>query len=124
MCNNGNCIAEILEGILLLQQNDIQNINGCNRPILGNLANITANTRPINLYCCCSNSLWTIPYNYNGTSGTSSVFRIESINDNCATFRILIPSDTTYTATDNYFTINLNYVSCIKCLEDQLVTNI
>lgn len=125
MCNNnGNCIAEILEKILLLQQIDNSNIVGCNKPFLGELSGINANTRPINLYCCCTGNIWTMPYNYNGTEGDSTVFRIESINDNCATFRILIANTDSYTATDNFFTINLDYISCIKCLADTLLSNI
>ncbi len=124
MCNNdGNCIAEILEKILMLQQqnNTITQL-GCERPM--NFNTTLANTRPINLYCCCTNSIWTMPYNYNETTGTSTVFRIENVNDNTATFRILIENAGNYTATDNMFTIDLDYISCIKCLNDTLITNI
>lgn len=127
MCNNNNensCIAQILEKILLLQHMDNNYSNGCDKPFLGNVTGIDANTRPINLYCCCTNSIWTMPYNYNGSSGTSSIFRVEGINENTATLRILIPSETSYTATDNFFTIDLKYISCIKCLQDTLITNI
>jgi hypothetical protein len=123
MCNNENCIAEVLEKILLIQQ---QNENatqlGCERPMHYNIPN--ANTRPINLYCCCTNSIWTMPYNFNGALGTSTVFRVENVNDNTATLRILIDNDGVYTITDNMFTIDLDYVSCVKCLEDVLITNI
>ena len=124
MCNNnGNCITDILEKILLMQQRqNACTTLGCERPFLVNTT--TVNTRPINLYCCCTNSIWTMPYQYNGTEGTSTDFRIENINDNTATFRILINNNGEYTATDNYFTINLNYVSCIKCLTDTLINNI
>ena len=65
-----------------------------------------------------------MPYDYNGTEGTSTTFRVENVNDNTATLRILIPNGDTYTATDNFFTIDLDYISCIKCLEDTLLTNI
>ena len=109
MCNNnGNCLSELLEKILLLQQvnNNIQ--EGCTKPFLGGIEQ-TANTRPLNIYCCCTGAIWTMPYNYNGQNGESSIFRIESINDNYATFRILIPTETGYTATDNFFTIDLKY---------------
>ena len=123
MCNN-NCIASILEKILILQQSSDPIENGCNKPFLGEIATTSFNTRPINLYSCCSNTLWTMPYNYNGTTGTSTVFRIENINDNCATFRILINDEGTISATDNFFVIDLDYVSCIKCLQDTLVTNL
>ena len=127
MCNNGNgnCLAETLEKVLFLQQQQSSNALGCDKPFLGNVTT-TANTRPINLYCCCTNSIWTMPYSYNGATGTSTAFRIENINENCATFRILIPGTdaTTYTATDNFFTINLDYVSSIKCLDDVLIATL
>ena len=126
MCNNENnsCLSNILEKILLIQHIDNTRTNGCTKPFLGEITNTLANTRPINLYCCCTNSIWTMPYNYNGTVGESSVFRIESINENTATFRILIQEDNNYTATNNFFTIDLKYISCIKCLDDILLTNI
>ncbi len=116
MCNNGNCLAELLEKILIIQQNENQIIDGCS-----NVSLLNNNTRPITLYCCCTNDLWTMPYNYDGNNGVTSVFRIESINDNCATFRMLIPGNDSYLLTDNFFTINLNYVSCIKCLSNQII---
>ncbi len=124
MCNNNEfCLSELLEKIILLQHinNNIQ--EGCTKPFLGGTSE-TANTRPINLYCCCTGEIWTMPYNYNGQTGESSVFRIESINENYATFRILIPTETGYTATDNFFTIDLKYISCVKCLTDALIINI
>lgn len=124
MCNNnGNCIAEILEKILMLQQqnNNITSL-GCERPFLINTT--SANTRPINLYCCCTNSIWTMPYSYNGEEGTSTIFRVENVNENTATLRILINNEGIYTATDNFFTIDLDYVSCVKCLDDELINNI
>ena len=126
MCNNnnGSSLAEILEKILFLQQIDNNTPTGCNRPFLGEVNGINANTRPINLYSCCTGNLWTMPYNNDGTEEESSVFRIESINEDCATFRVLSPTDNGYSATDSYFTINLNCICCIKCLEDTYVTNI
>ena len=49
---------------------------------------------------------------------------IENVNDNCATFRILIQTDTGYTLTNNFFTINLKCISSIKCLGDVLITGL
>ena len=127
MCNkdkNGMCLSELLEKILLLQQTESRTRGGCDRPILGNIPTLLANTRPINLYCCCTNRIWSMDYNFNGETGTSSVFRVESVNENTATLRILIPTEAGYTATDNFFTIDLDFISCIKCLNDSLVTNL
>lgn len=122
-CGNGNCLANILEKIILLQQPCDSTTNGCDKPFLGNVS-LIANTRPINLYSCCTGEIWQMPYTYNTQSGVSSFFRVESVNDNCATFRILIQNDGGYTATDNFFIINLNCVGSMKCLGDTLITNI
>lgn len=126
MCNknnSGNCFSELLEKILLLQQTGDNYPLGCDKPFLGNIG-LIANTRPVNLYTCCTGELWEIPYDFNGLIGVSSFFRIESINENCATFRILIPNGTEYTATNNFFIIDLNCIGSIKCLGDTLVQNI
>ena len=121
MCNNnGNCISELLEKILLIQNINNNNQEGCSKPFLGGKIE-NANTRPLNLYSCCTGTIWSMPYNYNSETGNSTVFRIENVNDNYATFRILIPATTGYTSTDNFFTIDLKYISCIKCLEDTLL---
>ena len=133
--NNQNsstcCLAKTLEAILLLQQKgeacDI--LNDCTRPFLGpNTTSICLNTRPITIYSCCNNTLWTMPFTLNGTTSTSTVFRIENLDDCCATFRVLAPNtdDTTfpYIATNDFFTINLNCVGALKCLNDTFVAGI
>ena len=66
-----------------------------------------------------------MPYTLNGETGTSSVFRIENIEGDCATFRILIPSttgdETTYTLSSSFFTIDLSCILAIQCLSDAYV---
>ena len=56
---------------------------------------------------------------------TSNVFRIEKLDDNCATFRVLVPTvddDTvTYTSTNSFFTINLDCICVLKCLADTFI---
>lgn len=128
MCNQEekqNCIASVLERIILLQQVGENVPSGCDKPFLGNVS-LAANTRPLNLYCCSTNQIWTMPYTLNGTTGTSTFFRVENLNDNCATFRILVPNadGSGYLASNSYFIINLNCVGIVKCLVDTLVTNI
>ena len=65
-----------------------------------------------------------------GTEGVtcSSVFRIEKIDGCCATFRVLAPNPDTeeatafpYVATNSFFTMNLNCVCCLRCLQDTAV---
>jgi len=137
MCGkNNNCTCSFiktLELILMLQQQgeDCEIDNGCSRPFLGPTpSGVCLNTRPITLYTCCNNTLWSLPYTLNETTGESTVFRIENLDDNCATFRVLAPNpDTTntlfpYVATTDFFTINLDCVGVLKCLEDTFVSGI
>ena len=136
MCNNECkdtlCLAKTFERILLLQRRSDDNLipEGCDKPFLGPTINPTnLNTRPFNLYSCCNNTLWNMPYTLNGTEGTSSVFRIENIDDHCITCRVLAPnpdttSTTPYLATDDFFTIKLKCIGALKCLGDTLVPGI
>jgi len=133
MCNcndNCSCFTNTLETIVNIQRQgqciDVCS-NACDRPVLGSsiLCNL-ANTRPVNLYTCPGSVLWTMPYVLNGTEGTSSVFRAEAVENCCATFRVLAPNpDTTstnpYVSTNSFFTINLNCVSALRCLEDTFI---
>ena len=122
-------ISEILNFILTLQKNaccDEKCSEGCTRPFLGPVINTECyNTRPITLYTCCTGALWEFPYDLNGTPGTSTVFRVENVEGNCATFRVLIPNttedETTYTLSNSYFTIDLSCVLAIQCLADTFV---
>ena len=126
---NETSISKILDFILELQKcADNTNIDttGCDRPCLGPSINngLIFNTRPINLYSCSTGNLWTMPYNLNGTIGESTVFKISKVDENCATFEILAPNPETdnplipYVSTNNFFTINLNCVLAISCLDD------
>ena len=56
----------------------------------------------------------------------SSVFRVEKVENNCATFRVLQDNpDTTslypYVATNSFFTMNLSCLCCLRCLSDTYV---
>ena len=130
--NQNNCLAKSFESILMLQHRgeECDEDNTCTRPFLGPTLNVVClNTRPINLYSCCNNILWTMPFTLNGTTDTSSVFRIENIEDECATFRVLAPNpDTTsifpYVATEDFFTIRLSCIGAIKCLGDTSIAGV
>ena len=137
MCNNNNnntcesCIADILKVILLLQQNVCGGdtcLQTCDRGFLGQNATSFFNTRPIVLYTCGSNGTpLAMPISRDpATTETSTIFRIEKLDDCCATFRVLTQnSDTTavnpYLATDSFFTIDLKCVCIIRCLNDTYV---
>ena len=135
MCNNennSNCICDILKVILALQQNACPDgcLDSCDRPILGGGTNcLLCNTRPVQLYTCASQSTpISMPTTKDPTETetTSSVFRVEKIENNCATFRVLQENpDTTstnpYVATNSIFTMNLNCCCMCRCLSDTYV---
>lgn len=127
-----NCIAEILKVILLLQQSVCQNdscLETCDRGFLGQNCTTFCNTRPIVLYTCGSNGVplaLPISKNPNETT-TSTVFRLEKLDGCCATCRVLA-QNTEFTengqlfiATNSFFTINLDCVCILRCLDDTFV---
>ena len=132
MCNNKSCLTSILETISCLQNttDDACEVLGCDKPYLGPTPSLVCyNTRPINFYNCSTGDLWTFPYTVESTSGTSSVFRLENLEGNCCTCRVLaLNPDTSssepYVLTSTFFTINLDCVSAIKCLPDVLVSGV
>lgn len=132
-CNNhcDNCIAEILKVILILQQsaNQLDScLESCDRGFLGQQCCPTCcNTRPIVLYTCGSNGIpLSLPISKNpNEETTSSVFRLEKLDDCCATCRVLtVNSDNTFTATNSFFTINLDCVCIIRCLNDTFIESV
>ena len=142
MCNNDQdckCIAEILKVICVLQQNancSDSCLDTCDRGFLGcSTTSLNCNTRPIMLYTCGSNGVpFQMPTTREnvvcGDEGVvcSSVFRIEKLDDCCATFRVLEANtdpETSgtfpYAATNSFFTMNLNCVCALRCLNDTFV---
>ena len=138
MCNNNNetnncenCIADILKVILLLQESVCGNdscLQTCDRGFLGQNCTTFCNTRPIVLYTCGSNGTpLALPISRDpAETTTSTVFRLEKLDNCCATCRVLAPNtDTTslfpFVSTNSFFTIDLNCVCIIRCLEDTYV---
>jgi hypothetical protein len=139
MCNekDTNCIAEILGVILVLQQNVCGDscLDSCDRPMLGGGPTCLAcNTRPVMIYTCGGGNVpWSMPTTKDSTAtcdgsgtGCSNVFRVEKLEGNCCTFRVLQDNpDTTslypYTATNSVFTISLDCVCALRCLTDTYV---
>ncbi len=130
-------IAEILQVILVLQQNAVcpeKCLDSCDRPVLGcGTSCCVCNTRPIMLYSCCPQGTQPIsmPISKDITTCTvegecSNIFRIEKVEGNSATFRVLAPNteDTglyPYVATNSFCTFNLDCICCIRCLNDTCV---
>lgn len=132
---SNNCgLGRILNLIASLQRSSkCESIidNSCIRPYLGTPANLECyNTRPVTFYGC-NNNLIAVNYTII-TDGvvenlTSSVFRVESVQDCTAVVTILRENpDTTvtnrpYITTNQTATINLNCICAIKCLQDTIV---
>jgi len=133
MNNLDNCLAKILNVIKVLQNNSDKTEcqdNTCTKPFLGlNTEFVCFNTRPIVLYRC-DNSMITLEYtNSEGTTATTSVFRVESVtNDSVGVLLLEEATDalgnTTYINTNKYATINLACVCAIRCLPDTIVNNV
>lgn len=123
-----NCenIKDILSLIVTLQRNTTCSCNndceGCTKPYLGPNALATYNTRPIQFTSCRGTSLWSMPYTLNGTTGTSTTFRVENVEENCATFRILAEAEEgatcPYVLTNSFFTIDIDCILALQCLDD------
>lgn len=133
---SGNCINEILSVILVLQENACPDncLDTCDRPMLGGGSNcLVCNTRPVMLYTCCGNGIpFSMPNSKDVTTNCagegitdtcSSVFRVEKIEGNCCTFRVLAPNpDETslnpYVTTNSFFTMDCSCLCAIRCLND------
>ena len=143
-CGTNNSIADILKVILILQQNACPEscLDSCDRPMLGGGPNcLICNTRPVMLYTCCGNGTpWSMPVSKDLTTvcgnpqvnncsyECSNVFRVEKLDGNTATFRVLIqnPEETCcnsqpYIATNSFFTMDLSCCCVIRCLNDTYV---
>ena len=137
--NSGNCINEILSIILVLQENACPDncLDTCDRPMLGGGSNcLVCNTRPVMLYTCCGNGTpWSMATSKDVTTNCSgedlgancsTVFRVEKIEGNCCTFRVLAENtDPTslypYTSTNSFFTMDCSCLCSIRCLSDTYV---
>ena len=121
--NNEHCLAKILKVINVLQnnaeRNDCDANNSCTRPFLGDIPSIICfNTRLVTFYRC-DNSLVTLPYTFNGTDGTTTIFRVECVNKDSVNVRLILDNgDGTYTNTNNFATINLGCICAIRCIGD------
>lgn len=124
--NCNSCISEILRKIIVLQSNNYNGdcFIGCDKPYLGPTPTaICYNTRPITLYNCCSGNPWTFDYTLaNCTTGTTSLLRVESLDDCCCTCRLLYTnSEGTTLSTGQFVTIDLNCCGAIRCFTDTSV---
>ena len=113
--DNNNYILDILKLIDELQKNALNNKTV---PVHETNNNSIYNTRPVSLYLC-NNTPLSISY----SNGESNVFRVEKINNNCVTVRLLAQAeDGSITPTSEYATININCIDAIACSHDISLT--
>ena len=127
--NTCNCIAEILKVINILQNEVCPGdscLDTCTKAYFGPASGVDFNTRPFNLYTCDGTQL-AMPISNSPTEAeTSSIFRVEKINNCCATLRVLTYDEgtNTFSATGSFFTINTNCCCSIRCLGDTFVEGV
>ena len=127
------CLGKLLKVIDILQRNASGSDcfdESCTRPYLGSSPNIICfNTRPVTFYTRFGN-IFSTTYTIDGNTNTSSVFRVESVDNCCVKCRILRPNpDTTdvtraYLATNEFITINLDCICVVSCLDDIIIDNL
>ena len=140
MCNDSNsnqscnCIAEILKVINILQSEVCPGdscLETCTRAFFGPSSTAAFNTRPVTLYTCNAAPVTMPVSNTPGETTTSNIFRVEKVDGECATFRVLAantdPNTSAtmpYVATNSFFTMNLDCVCALKCLNDTTVEGV
>lgn len=122
------CIKNLLKLICLLQDNSQDDCcleEGCTKPFLGPTINcICYNTRVITLYNKRGTLLNANYVDSNNQTQSSSLFRVERVNDNCVTLRVLYKNDNNYVASSSFINVNLSCICAILCIEDAVVSNI
>jgi spore coat protein Z len=125
-CKDTNCICNILKVINKLQECaslEPDKIKDCSFRKLGRECKvITLNTRPIILYTC-DGTPFTVQIDQTGEE-TSSVFRVEKVQDCCAVLRILRPipdieeDNFSFVSTNQFITVDTSCFCAIRCLPD------
>ncbi len=122
-----HCIKNLLKLICLLQENSVNKHcleDGCTKPYLGpTIDQICYNTRVITLYTK-NGTLLSSNYDSNGNIGTSTLFRVEKVLDDCVTLRVLTMNNGGYVSTNNFITVNIGCICAIKCVVDAAVENL
>ncbi len=139
MCNNNQdckCVSDILKVICILQKKAKFEdcLNTCDKEFLGCCGcKCLCNTRPVQLFLICKNGdePLIMPATRNAITELtefSNIFRVEKVDDCCATFRVLLLEENNndndcpkYIATNSFFTLDLRCVCAIRCLDDTFV---
>lgn len=120
MENKGFKIIDILKLIDRLQRSvECETfISNCSKPFLGNVTvGNFYNTRPVNFFTR-DGSILSISYLDNGTLNQTSVFRIESVDDDTVTVRLLARVDDSFVNTGETAIVNIHCICALKCLND------
>lgn len=110
-----SCIGNLLRYIFLLQNNSTNKCitDGCDKPYLGPTNSfICYNTRVISLYRK-DGSLFSV--------GGNTTFRIMDISNNTITLLALSNNENIYSSTNQFTTININCICCVRCITDTTI---
>lgn len=126
MENCNSYISEIINKILLLQRQDFDcDTVGCDRPFLGpSPTSLSYNTRPVQLYNRYTANEWSFSYTTETGTETTSIFRIEDVEQCSVTVRLLAfnQETSTYTNTNQFVTIDISTIGAIRCLSDTFIS--
>lgn len=107
-----NSIYDLLRRIDQMQKEVIINNlrNGCENCMLGSLNN----TKPISIYTNCGIFSATVD---SANTITTTLFRVEEVNDETVVLRLLQIEDGVITCTNMTLVYNIACICCVQCFE-------
>ena len=107
-----NSIYDLLKRIDQMQKEVILNNlrNGCENCMLGSLNN----TKPISIYTNCGIFSATVD---SANTITTTLFRVEEVNDETVVLRLLQIEDGVVTCTNMTLVYNIACICCVQCFE-------
>ena len=114
-----NTIYDLLKRIDQMQKEVIINNlrNSCENCMLGSLNN----TKPISIYGQCG--IFSATIDAANTTSTT-LFRVEEVNDETVVLRLLQNTDGVITCTDLTIVYNINCICAIQCIGDTTINNV
>lgn len=118
------CIKNLLQFINVLQRNSLERTDWDNNLCLEKkVAGTCYNTRVISLFNC-QGKLIESEYLFDGCTASSSVFRIQDVQDDCCTLLILRKDNDSYISTGQCIVVDIGCICAVKCLGDEQIRNL
>lgn len=119
-------ISELCAKIISMQKRAVRSEldESCDREFLGFKERCETNTRPVTFYAP-DRGEWMFPVDRedSGCRGgeKSCVFRLEKVEDDTVTCRVLDQDGDKFKSTDSFFILKIKDIAAIRCLEDVFV---